>query len=314
MEKAIPLALLASVFTATSSVCQRLGARDSQSSGLDVWLIFRLARRPVWLLGIASMILGFIFQVAALHYGALALVQPILALELLFVFGYMAFMGSRRTVRRRDWLAAAAMSAGLGLFLFAASPHGGRAHAPASLWLLAGLLTLGVVLVGLTVAFGLHRRSARSEPQRAAILGAMTGISWGFVAAVIKEFSYHLDGGLLGIFTNWSVYVLIGAGAASLLLASHALAAGPLAASQPGFTILDPLSASLLGLFLFGERFSAATEDLALEALALALLVAGVSALSHSHLIVGEDGAQSASEKNDARAIRERPSTSASNS
>ena len=308
MEKAIPLALLASVFTATSSVCQRLGARDSQPSGLDVWLVFRLARRPIWLLGIASMIMGFVFQVAALHYGALALVQPILALELLFVFGYMAFLGSR-IVRRRDWLAAAAMSAGLGLFLFAASPQGGRQHAPASLWLLAGLLTFGVVLVGLAAAFGLHRRSPRSEPQRAAILGAMTGISWGFVAAVIKEFSYHLSGGLTGVFTNWSVYVLVGAGAASLLLASHALAAGPLAASQPGFTILDPLAASLLGIFLFGEHFQSATEDLALEALALALLVAGVTALSHSHLIVGEDGGKPAGETNEARAIRERPST-----
>ena len=308
MEKAIPLALLASVFTATSSVCQRLGAKDSHPSGLDVWLVFRLARRPVWLLGVASMILGFVFQVAALHYGALALVQPILALELLFVFGYMAFMGSRM-VRRRDWLAAAAMSAGLGLFLFAASPHGGRAHAPASLWLLAGLLTLGVVLAGLAVAFGLQRRSPRSAPQRAAILGALTGIAWGFVAAVIKEFSYHLGGGLAAVFSNWSVYVLIGAGAASLLLASHALAAGPLAASQPGFTILDPLAASLLGLFLFGEHFQAGTVDLALEALALALLVAGVTALSHSHLIVGEDGAKPASETSEARAIRERPST-----
>jgi drug/metabolite transporter (DMT)-like permease len=306
MDKAIPLALLASVFTATSSVCQRLGARDSQPSGVDVWLLFRLARRPVWLLGVASMILGFVFQVAALHFGALALVQPILALELLFVFGYMAVMS--RTVRRRDWLAAAAMSSGLGLFLFAASPHGGRQHAPASLWLLAGLLTLGVVVAGLALAFGLKRRISRSESQRAAILGALTGISWGFVAAVIKEFSYHLDDGITGIFTNWSVYVLIGAGAASLLLASHALAAGPLAASQPGFTILDPLAASLLGLFLFGEHFQAATEDLALEALALALLVAGVSALSHSHLIVGEDGAHPVGELSDARAIRERTS------
>jgi drug/metabolite transporter (DMT)-like permease len=306
MDKAIPLALLASVFTATSSVCQRLGARDSQPSGVDVWLLFRLARRPVWLLGVGSMILGFVFQVAALHYGALALVQPILALELLFVFGYMAIMS--RTVRRRDWLAAAAMSSGLGLFLFAASPHGGRQHAPASLWLLVGLLTLGVVLAGLALAFGLKRRIRRSESQRAAILGALTGISWGFVAAVIKEFSYHLDDGITGVFTNWSVYVLIVAGAASLLLASHALAAGPLAASQPGFTILDPLAASLLGLFLFGEHFQAATEDLALEALALALLVAGVSALSHSHLIVGEDGARPVGEASDSRAIRERTS------
>ncbi len=308
MERAIPLALLASVFTATSSVCQRLGARDIKPSGLDVWLIFRLARRPVWLLGIASMILGFVFQVAALHYGALALVQPILALELLFVFGYMAVLGSR-TVRPRDWLAAAAMSSGLGLFLFAADPGGGRQHAPTSLWLLAGLLTLGVVLSGLAVAFGLRRHPRRSESGRAAILGALTGISWGFVAAVIKEFSYHLGGGLSGIFSNWSVYVLIGAGAASLLLASHALAAGPLAASQPGFTILDPLAASLLGIFLFSEHVQTATEDLALEALALALLLAGVSALSHSHLIVGEESPAPVSEPGDNRSIREWPST-----
>ena len=291
MDKAIALALAASVCTATSSVCQRLGAKSSEGTGLDIWLLFRLARRPIWLLGIASMILGFVFQLSALHYGALALVQPILSLELLFVFGYMAVLGSR-TVQRRDWLAAAAMSAGLGLFLFAASPSGGRSHAPASMWILAGLVTLAVVLAGLALAFGLGRRPSASPSPRAAILGAATGVAWGFVAAVIKEFSSHLDDGPAAIFTNWSVYVLIGAGAASLLLASHALAAGPLAASQPGFTILDPLAASLLGLFLFGEHFQAATADLALEALALALLVAGVTALSHSHLIVGEDEMQ----------------------
>jgi drug/metabolite transporter (DMT)-like permease len=293
MEKAIPLALLASVCTATSSVCQRLGARDAHPTSLDVWLVFRLARRPIWLAGIASMILGFVFQLTALHYGALALVQPILALELLFVFAYMAVLSSR-TVRRRDWLAAAAMSAGLGLFLFAAAPSGGRQHAPGALWLLAGLATLGVVLAGIAGAFGLrHRRSAGSAAQRAAVLGAVTGVAWGFVAAVIKEFSSHLGGGAADIFSNWSLYVLLGAGALSLLLASHALAAGPLAASQPGFTILDPLAASLLGLFLFGEHFQADTGDLALEALALGLLVAGVTALSHSHLIDGEDDAHS---------------------
>jgi drug/metabolite transporter (DMT)-like permease len=302
MEKAIPLALLASLCTATSSVCQRLGARDSQpSGGLDIWLVFRLARRPIWLLGIASMILGFVFQVTALHYGALALVQPILALELLFVFGYMAVLSSR-TVRRRDWLAAASMSAGLGLFLFAASPSGGRQHAPTTLWLLAGLLTLAVVLAGIAAATWRQRRAPTSQAQRAAILGAITGVAWGFVAAVIKEFSYHLSGGLSAVFSNWSVYVLIGAGAASLLLASHALAAGPLAASQPGFTILDPLAASLLGLFLFDERFGATTADLALEALALFLILSGVSGLSHSHLIDGEDEPAAANER-DGRVI-----------
>jgi drug/metabolite transporter (DMT)-like permease len=292
MEKAILFALAASVMTATSSVCQRLGARDAQPTGFDVWLVFRLARRPIWLAGIASMILGFAFQVTALRFGPLALVQPILALELLFVFGYMAVLGSRG-VRRRDWLAAASMSAGLGLFLFAASPSGGRGYAPRASWVLAGLATVAVVLAALVLASRLRGRSVASGSHRAAILGAATGVCWGFVAAVIKEFSSQLSGGLSAVFSSWPVYVLIAVGAASLLLASHALAAGPLAASQPGFTILDPLAATLLGMFLFGEHVQAGSWDLGLEAVALALLVGGVTKLSHSHLIVGEEDVSS---------------------
>ena len=78
MEKAILLAIAASLCTAMSSVCQRKGARSSQTAAFDARLVVRLARRPVWLLGIASMILGFIFQLTALRFGGLALVQPVL--------------------------------------------------------------------------------------------------------------------------------------------------------------------------------------------------------------------------------------------
>jgi hypothetical protein len=291
MEKAVLLAVAASLCTATASVCQRIGARSSEAAGFDIWLVFRLARRPIWLLGVASMILGFAFQLTALRFGALALVQPILALELLFVFGYLAVLGSGRIkVRRRDWLAAAAMSAGIGLFLWLASPSGGRLHAPGSLWLLSGLITFGVVLAALAVGFGLGNRAGASRSRRAAVLGAATGISWGFVAAIIKELSSHLGDGIGAIFSTWSLYALVIVGAATMLLASHALAAGPLAASQPGFTVLDPLSASLLGVFLFGEHIRTGMADLAGEAVALAIIFAGASALSHSCLILGEDG------------------------
>src|SRR6516225_680561 len=116
MEKAILLAVTARPCTATSSVCQRVGASSSPAAGFDLRLVFRLARQPVWLFGIASMILGFVFQLTALRFGELALVKPILAAELLFVFGYLAVAGSRRP-KLRDWLAAAAMSAGIGVFL-----------------------------------------------------------------------------------------------------------------------------------------------------------------------------------------------------
>ena len=83
--------------------------------------------------------------------------------------------------------------------------------------------------------------------------------------------------------------MLIAAGAVTMLLASHALAAGPLAASQPGFTIVDPLAASLLGVFLFGEHIRTDAAALAGEALALGVVIAGAAALSRSSLITGEN-------------------------
>jgi drug/metabolite transporter (DMT)-like permease len=291
METAILLAVAASFCTATASVCQRVGAQTIQTTGFDARLVFRLARRPVWLAGIASMILGFVLQLTALHFAPLALVQPILALELLIVFGYMAVLGRRRVqMRGRDWMAAVGMSAGIGLFLGVASPSGGRLHASGTSWLQAGLVTFGAVILGLAVAAPQGRRPGVSRSRRAAVLGCATGISWGFLAAVIKELSSHLGGGVDGILSSWSLYVLIVVGAATMLLASHALAAGPLAASQPGFTVLDPLSASLLGVFLFGEHVRTGFPDLVAEVLALALVVAGASVLSHSCLVLGADG------------------------
>jgi hypothetical protein len=143
--------------------------------------------------------------------------------------------------------------------------------------------------VALALAFGHGSGSVPTRSRRAALLGCATGISWGFVAAVIKELSSHINDGIGAVFSNWSLYVLLAVGAATMLLASHALAAGPLAASQPGFTVLDPLSAGLLGVFLFDEHIRTGVLDLAGEALALAVVIAGAWILSHSCLILGED-------------------------
>jgi hypothetical protein len=111
--------------------------------------------------------------------------------------------------------------------------------------------------------------------------------------------------------SSWSLYILIGGGAATLLIASHALASGPLAASQPGFTILDPLAASLLGMFLFGEHIQAGALNLAVETLALALLAGGILALSHSRLLAGEDEQNPANEPGGTNVVAGHPHTRA---
>jgi hypothetical protein len=286
MGLAVVLALAASFCTATASVCQRLGARTLERGrvrepGFHLLLVFRLARQPVWLLGFAAMVAGFVFQAGALRLGPLALVQPILAVELLFVFGYLAVSGGPGAgVRWRDWLAAAALSA----------PSGGRTHAPAPSWCLAGAAILAVVAVAVALA-GRPRR-ARATAWRAACLGIAAGTAWGYVAAVIKELSAHVGGGPFfsgpgAIFTTWSVYVLMAVGAGAMLLTAHAMAAGPLAASQPGFTICDPVAAIGLGVFLFGEQLRA--TPLALTAQVAGLIVAAIGAwlLSRSDLITG---------------------------
>jgi hypothetical protein len=139
------------------------------------------------------------------------------------------------------------------------------------------------------VAAGRRGRPGASSSRTAAVLGAATGISWGFMAAVIKELSSRLGGGPGAVLSTWPLYLLLAAGAATMLLASHALAAGPLAASQPGFTILDPLTASLLGMVLFGEHIQTGPAALAGETAALAVVIAGAIMLSRSGLIADEN-------------------------
>lgn len=283
MELAILLSLAASLCTATASVCQRLGARRAnhgEMRGFDALLVFRLARQPAWLLGFASMLAGFGFQISALRFGPLALVQPILAVELLWVFGYLVLRAGGRQARWREWGAAIAMSAGISAFLRAAAPTGGHDHAPAADWWLAGLAA------GVAVAVAVAAAGDGPPPRRAACLGIATGIAWGFVAAVIKELSSHLTAGP-AVFSTWSPYALAVTGAAAMLLASHAMSAGPLAAAQPGFTTGDPVTAILLGTFLFGEHLGTSPAALAVEVLGLVVFALGVRTLSRSELITG---------------------------
>jgi hypothetical protein len=278
--------------------------------------------------------------VTALHFGPLALVQPILAVELLFVFGYLAIRnaaeggdaagsrvrrGMRRKAAWRDWLAAAAMSAGVALFLTAASPSGGRAGASATAWWTAGLATLLVVTAAIAAsrarpalrsypAFRSHPESSaeplllsRPEPSitppgsatavspalvdatspawRAACLGIATGILWGFVAAIIKELSDDVTGGPAAIFTTWPAYALMATGAAAMLLTAHAMAAGPLAAAQPGITIFDPVTAAILGVVLYGEQVRNTPLALTAEVIGLLALAIGVRTLTRSTLL-----------------------------
>jgi hypothetical protein len=283
------LALSASVFTALASVAQRRAAAPAPGELSFSWRLFTyLLRRPMWFLGIASLTLGFVSQVLALRFGSLTVVQPVIATELLIVFAFVAAQHPRATWRR-EWLSALGMVVGIGGFLALAQPTAGGRHPSAVVWVLAGVCTT-FVAVALTFAAGAPRSQGRatSPNRKAALLGVAAATEFGFVAAVTKEFSAHLTLGLAGIFENWSPYVLVVTGIAAMYLASNAFQAGSLAASQPGLTIVDPLVASFLGVYLFGDRLDLSPWHLVGELTALGILVISVVVLSQSALIKGE--------------------------
>ncbi len=307
MSIAILLALVASLFTATSSVAQRVAAAPAPGEISFSWrLVLFLVRRPVWFVGILCMIAGFLFQLAALEGGELSLVQPVIATELLFVFAYLA-VRNRDRVHARDWVAGVAMAAGLGGFLFLADPSGGSAlHATGWLWLISGAATFAAAGIMAALASVPWRGRAPSAARRAALLSVAAGIAWGFVAAVIKELSSHIGQGWYAVFTNWSPYVLILTGAAAMFLVTNAFQAGPLAASQPGLTIADPLVASLLGVTVFGEHLRSGPAHLTGEAVAVLILTAGVILLSRSPLIQGNEPDPGTAARPGARAAPDR--------
>lgn len=295
----VVLALVASVFTASASVLQRQAAAPAPGElRFSLRLVGFLLKKPVWFLGILCMILGFVFQLIALRFGDLSLVEPIIASELLFVFAFLA-VRQRGQVRARDWVAAAGMAGSLGGFLFLAHPHGGSTvHVTTWTWIVAGSsVAAAAALLAVLSVVEVRRGETASPGRKAALLGASAGIGWGFVASIIKELSSHLGAGPLAVFSNWAPYALLVAGAATMFVATNAFQAGPLAASQPGLTILDPLVAALLGISLFGERIHDSWPSLLGEAFLAVALCASVVLLSRSALVGGHRQAAASRER-----------------
>jgi hypothetical protein len=252
---------------ALGTVLQQRAGTSAPSAGAHAGLVLRMARRPVWLAGIASDGLGFVAQAAALGVGRLAVVQPLLVASVVFALP-LGVRLSGQQVSRGEVAAAGLVVVALAAFLIIASPAGGRSEAPLGDWLVVALITAGVcaplVLVG--------RRGP--APRRAALLGTATGILFALSAALTKAVVDELHAGLLHVIGSWQLYALAGIGYASMTLNQLALNTGALAATIATSTAADPIASVAFGLVLFREslHLSGLRTVGTLGALALALL------------------------------------------
>lgn len=235
----------------------------------------------MWFGGILAVIAGFLLQAAALTRGNLAVVEPVLALELPFTLALASVLFKRR-LHVREWASAVMLTAGVALLLYSLAPTGGHPAAVALYeWGIA--VAANLVVVGILVA----RATRSAGAARASLLGVATGAMFGLTAALMTRMSESFSGGLVGILTVWQTYAMVATGLAAMYLLQNALQAGSLVAVQPGLTLTDPLVSILWGVVVFHEQVRGGVWLLA-GALAFVLIGVGTVSLSHSSLIRGE--------------------------
>ncbi|MGW3523233.1 DMT family transporter [Streptomyces olivaceus] len=279
----IVLALFAALSNAAASVLQRrAAAQDEDRAGARhtaLHSLLRLTRDRYWVGGAALLALTTALQAAALAVGSLAVVQPLMATELLFTLmvGSLVF---HHPPDRRTWLSFAALAVGLALFLGSATPAPGRGTAEEGRWIWAGLGLL--VLVTALAAVGSLLRGA----PRAALFGSASAVGFGGTAALLKEVTGRLPQGVGAVLAQWPPYATAVVGVASFLLLQSALRAGTLAASQPALTLGDALTSVALGWGLFGEEIALGVRVLP-ELVGVALIGLGSVGLARAPSVHG---------------------------
>ncbi|MGI8802351.1 MAG: DMT family transporter [Solirubrobacteraceae bacterium] len=260
---------------AASSVLQQREARAAPPEmAMRLGLIGHLIRRPLWLLGNLADIAGYALQFVALRTGSLALVQPLLVTGLVFALVAEAVLAGRRLLRD-EWRWTVMTVAGLALFLAVSRPGPGDPRGSLLGWLVLGLATFGSV--------GTLVLSARALPRwRALCLGSATGILFGVVAALTESSAHLLDHGVLRALGHWQPYALLVCAGLGLMLSQSAFQAGDLKWSLPALTVIEPVTAILIGQLLFGEHISFRGLAPVGEVLSLALMARGVVGLSRA--------------------------------
>ncbi|MCG5431855.1 DMT family transporter [Mycobacterium sp. MYCO198283] len=286
MIAAIALGLGAALLYAFAAVLQQRAARRVVGENLDddIAALRRptalarfargLARSRMWLAGWVTNGFGFGLQATALQAGSVAVVQPLVSTQLLFVVA-VASVRDRRWPNRRDWASALAVCGGLvavvvtvGLSPLTDTPHRDRVLVAAA---------CATVLVGAVLLLGRRRRAALAS----LLLGVAAGLCHAFTAVFLKLSGGVLSSsGLAATLTDWPVYLLLASTSAGLLLVQVAFAAGALPSSVAAFTVTNPVTSIVLGIVAFDAPAPLGLPTLAVSTLGGVVLALGIVGLA----------------------------------
>ena len=270
---AVLLALAGSFcFGAAAALQQREAGRAADLPVADPRLLWRLAHRPLWLVGVLADVVAAGLHVAALAFGSVALVQPIGVTGLLFAIPLVALI-NRRRLRSTDILAAVVVLAALAIVLgqLPGQPPAGRtAGGTAVVAAVAATIGVAALLAGCA-------RLVSGRP-RPVLLAAGAGTAFGMAAVLVRV--VLTDPGLAVVLLAVGgavVVVLIG-----YLLLQTAYRSGFFEGALATAVVADPVAALLGGAAVLGERMPTGTGAVTVAAGCALLVIAGITALVRS--------------------------------
>jgi drug/metabolite transporter (DMT)-like permease len=278
---AVVLALAGSGCYAVAAVSQQsIASRLPPGRAFDPAVLVRLVRRPAWLAGLAAVVAGFVLQAAALGLGRLVVIEPVLASGLLFALALAAWR-DRRFLSWAEWAATLAVVGGLAIFLAVGQPTGGQRTASAAV---LGITTaVAAALIGLCVILAGRFTASR----RALLFGVGGGVAAGVTDALIKSVTVLATGHLVALLADARLYVLIAVGLLTYTIQQNGYRAAGLAAFLPAFSVLEPVTGSLLGLVIYHERLTHGPAQITVELAACAAMTWGIVRLAGSDMVSG---------------------------
>ncbi|PZS40578.1 MAG: hypothetical protein DLM62_02160 [Pseudonocardiales bacterium] len=276
---AVPAAVAGAASFGLASAVQQRATKEVPTTGtLDPRLILELIQRPVWMLGVGTVVVGLSLQLVALAFGPLVLVQPLLVTGVLFGAVFAALLAHRR-VDRLIVLGALGCVAGLSAFLLFAQPTDASTQLSDDGWTLLPLaITLGVLVVGcLAVA------TRFSGAVHVAALAAATGVLYGLTAGLMKVVtSQFRSGGFVEPFGHPVLYVVCAVGPMGFLLSQNTFQQGTLIAPALAIiTIVDPLVGVAIGVSWLGEQINSSPAVVTGQVIAAVVLIGSTALLAH---------------------------------
>lgn len=307
------LALLSALSIAWGTVIRHNLSGTLEEGTSTLRGVAKTLKLPRWWLGSTLAIAGYVFQVAALAFGTLLLVQPLLVMKLMLTLPLAAKVNGRR-ISRSEMIWSVALTFAVATLVLLGKPTAGSTDIPTYLWGWA-LAAGGVVTCGLYAAAvqwpntgtgsgsntsdspaiadrsstdnstgstsDTKQRGVLRQNPKALLLGTATGWLYGFVALLSKSVvDTYVNGGLVQLLLSWELWLLVALAVIGVGLQQAAFNAGPLQASLPAMTVVEPIVAFSLGYIVLGERFQAVGVQWVALFIALATMISATIALA----------------------------------